>query len=80
MRYVENFRQQVDEFLAATGMSRTQLGLRALNDSAFYTDLRGGKAISLRRADRVISFMADYRARVEGDQEAEADDIGYDAA
>lgn len=51
----------VEAFLARTGMAPTRLGLEAMADGALVKGLREGRSLSLRNAEKLVSFMATYR-------------------
>jgi hypothetical protein len=51
----------IEAFLASTGMKHTAFGSRALNDPAFVTRLREGKDIQTKTIERVRAFMEDHR-------------------
>ena len=53
--------QEIDEFLAETGMTQTRFGLEAMNNSSFVRQLRNGHSVTLRTMDRVRSFMLNAR-------------------
>ena len=54
--------QEIDAFLAETGMTQTRFGLDAMNNSSFVRQLRNGHSVTLRTMDRVRTFMAKERA------------------
>ena len=47
-------------FLGLTGVSPTTFGMKALGDPNLMRQLDGGRSLSLRTADRVLAFVADY--------------------
>ena len=47
-------------FLGRTGLSPTTFGMKALGDPNLMRQMNGGRSLSLRTADRVVAFMADY--------------------
>lgn len=53
---------QVEAFLLEADMLPTRFGIEAMNDSAFVFDLRQGKDVRLSTAEKVVKFMADWRA------------------
>jgi len=53
----EQFRDQVEAYLATSGMDATSFGRAALNDPRFVFDLRKGRAPSIKTVDRVIEWM-----------------------
>jgi phosphopantothenoylcysteine decarboxylase/phosphopantothenate--cysteine ligase len=59
MSYLDDFRAEIEAFLARTGMSPTRLGKEAVGDPRFVFDLREkGRAPSARLMDAVAAFMA----------------------
>ena len=50
--------QQVDEFLARTGMAPTRFGIEALSDGGLVKGMREGRSLSLRNAEKLVNFMA----------------------
>jgi hypothetical protein len=53
----QEFLDEIDGFIRRTGMTGTELGLRAVKDSGFVSRLRAGKDTKLGTADRVRAFM-----------------------
>lgn len=51
----------VEAFLARTGMAPTRLGLDAMADGALVKGLREGRSLSLKNAEKLVTFMATYR-------------------
>jgi hypothetical protein len=53
----------VTNFLARTGMSDRQFGLRVMNDTRFVHDLREGKRLDVMsdNVDKANAFMENYR-------------------
>lgn len=49
---------EIDAYLAEHGISQTQFGREALNDTAFVSRLRRGTDVRMETADRVRAFMA----------------------
>lgn len=47
----------IDKFCGEFGLSPTDFGIQALNDSAFYGRLVSGKSPTLDRIERVYEFM-----------------------
>lgn len=58
MSILENFLLDIESFLENTGMSRTELGSRALKDPNFMGDLKAGRAPSAKTMQRVYDFMS----------------------
>lgn len=56
---VKALNDEIDAFLAETGMSATAFGTECLGDSNFLPDIRGGGRLpSLKTMDRVRAFMS----------------------
>lgn len=62
MTLSEQFRTEVEGFLADTGMDPTVFGREALNDPSFVFDLRQGRSCRTTTIDRVQAFMSERRA------------------
>ncbi len=56
----QQFDSRVRVFLGRTGLSPTTFGMKALGDPNLMRQLDGGRSLSLRTADRVLAFVADY--------------------
>ena len=56
----QQFNSRVRVFLGRTGLSPTTFGMKALGDPNLMRQIDGGRSLSLRTADRVVAFMADY--------------------
>ena len=56
----QQFNSRVRVFLGRTGVSPTTFGMKALGDAHLMRQLDGGRSPSLRTADRVLAFVADY--------------------
>ena len=56
----QQFNSRVRVFLGRTGLSPTTFGMKALGDPNLMRQIDGGRSLSLRTADRVLAFMADY--------------------
>ena len=54
------FSSQVRAFLRRTGLRPTTFGRKALGDPNLMRQIDRGRSLSLRTADRVLAFMADY--------------------
>jgi hypothetical protein len=54
------FRKDVDEFCKKYDLSRREVGVKALNDSAFFLRLQQEKSPTLARVERVYDFMIEY--------------------
>jgi hypothetical protein len=57
----QQFLDDIETFLAVTGISATALGMRAVNDPAFVGDVRAGRSVSLGLVDKVYEFMKSER-------------------
>ena len=57
----EQMLAQIRTFLDDTGMAPTRFGLEAMNEGGLLKSLEDGRSLSLKNADKVIRFMADYR-------------------
>ena len=61
MRTLEQqFASRLSAFLRRTGLSPTTFGIKALGDPNLVRQIDGGRSLSLRTADRVLAFMAEY--------------------
>ena len=56
----QQFNSRVSAFLGRTGLRPTTFGMKALGDPNLMRQIDGGRSLSLRTADRVLAFMADY--------------------
>ena len=56
----QQFKSRVSAFLGRTGLRPTTFGMKALGDAHLMRQLDGGRSLSLRTADRVLAFVADY--------------------
>lgn len=63
--------QEIEAFLADTGMSATSFGKLALNDPPFVQQLRKGRDLKLSTAEKVRAFMAGYERTAEPASTAE---------
>lgn len=59
---VEMVLEEIERFLAATGMTPTAFGQRALNDPTFVHELRHGRECRSTTRDRVVKFMKSVAA------------------
>jgi hypothetical protein len=51
---------EIEAFLQRSGMTPTQFGLGAMNNSSFVRQLRNGSGVTLRTLDKVRGFMAEH--------------------
>ena len=56
----QQFNSRVRVFLGRTGVRPTTFGMKALGDAHLVRQLDGGRSPSLRTADRILAFVADY--------------------
>ena len=56
----QQFNSRVRVFLGRTGLSPTTFGMKALGAPNLMRQIDGGRSLSLRTADRVLAFVADY--------------------
>lgn len=56
----EQFLADVKDFCRLYGISERNIGLRALNDTAFVGRIRAGKSPTLVRVEAVYDFMMSY--------------------
>ena len=64
MDLAKDFTDELAAFLAATGITPSGFGRRALGDPNFVTELNGGRAPNLRTIARARAFMARETARL----------------
>ena len=63
MRTLEQqFASRLSAFLRRTGLSPTTFGIKALGDPNLVRQIDGGRSLSLKTADRVLAFLAEYDA------------------
>lgn len=53
-------REQIEAFLERTGMAPSRFGLDAMGDGALLPQLKAGRSLSLKNAERVVRFMSEY--------------------
>ena len=56
----QRFSSRVSAFLGRTGLSPTAFGMKAVGDPNLIRQIDRGRSLSLRTADRVLAFMAEY--------------------
>lgn len=61
MSSIEALLEAIEAFLARSGMSATRFGEVAANDRHLVRRLRAGKGITLATADKVRTFISDWR-------------------
>lgn len=66
-----DFLNEVDAFLARSGMTATAFGRAAVSDPNFVADIRGGRAPSLRLVQRVKDFICAQKASAHSSEAAE---------
>lgn len=57
----EQLLDEIDAYLAETGMAPTKFGIEAVNDGHLIRDLKDGVSIGAKKIDRVREFMASSR-------------------
>lgn len=57
----EHLLSEIEAFLNRTGMKPTRFGIEVLGDGGLVKGLREGRSLTLRSAEQVVSFMAEYR-------------------
>ena len=60
MSLEEQFRSRVSAFLERTRLSPTRFGRMALGDPSLVRRIECGRSLTLRTADRILAFAADY--------------------
>jgi predicted transcriptional regulator len=60
----EQLLAKIKEFLAETGMKPTRFGRDATTESGLVAALERGRSPSLKTANRVLAFMAEYREKL----------------
>lgn len=53
--------EQIEAFIAEHDMRPSRFGLEAMGDGALIPQLKAGRSLSLRNAERVLRFMASYQ-------------------
>lgn len=56
---------EIEAFLAESQMTKTAFGLKALNDGTFVGRLKKGDNVTLKTVDRVRSYIAAERAKMQ---------------
>lgn len=62
--------RHIEAFLDETGMPPTRFGRDAAAEPAFLARLKKGLSPTLARTNRVLAFIADYRAKAAADHDA----------
>lgn len=57
----EQLLDEIDAYLAETGMPPTRFGIESVNDGHLIRDLKDGVSIGAKKIDRVRQFMAASR-------------------
>lgn len=55
----------IDAFLAQTNMPPTRFGREAMGDGALVAQLRAGRSLSLKNAEKVVAYMEANRPEAE---------------
>jgi len=53
----DEFREQVEAFIAASGVRPSEFGRQAVGDPSFVLNLRRGRSPTLATADKVLAFI-----------------------
>ena len=56
----DEFLQRVISFLEENKLAETTFGLKAVNDGNFVKRLKNGGSVTIRMANKIISFMDEY--------------------
>ena len=75
MSSADTLLHEIEAFLQRTGMTQTQFGQEAMNNSSFVRQLRNGSGVTLRTLDKVRAFTAEWekkRRRVRPKRRSEA--------
>lgn len=70
MSWTDQLISEIDAFLARTGMAPTALGRASIGDPHLVRNLRSGRTVTLKSADKVRRFMAAEGARLSGSMAA----------
>lgn len=54
--------EQVEAFLAETEMKPTRFGREAMGEASLVARMKEGRSLSLKNANKLLDFMAAYRA------------------
>lgn len=54
---------KIEAFIAKHEMRPSRFGLEAMGDGALIKQLRDGRSLSLRNAERVVRFMDEFEAQ-----------------
>jgi hypothetical protein len=58
---MNEFLKKIEEFLAKSGMSATNLGIKAINSPTFVFDIRNGRQCLDSTKERVLDFINNYK-------------------
>lgn len=53
----EGLLRRINDHVTRTGMTKSDIGKKAVNDVAFVSDLEAGRNITLKVYDRVLKFL-----------------------
>lgn len=62
---------QIDAFLATSGMAPTRLGIETLGDGGLVKNLREGRSLSIRNAEKVLRFIEEHEPAADSDDPAQ---------
>ena len=66
--------QRIEAFLARTGMAPTRFGRDVMAEASLIATLRNGRSLSLKNVNKLLGFMADYEAELNGDPDEVSSD------
>jgi hypothetical protein len=58
---MNEFLKKIEEFLASSGMSATNFGIKAMNNPTFVFDIRNGRQCLDSTKDKVLDFINNYK-------------------
>ena len=57
---------EIDEFLSVSNLSATAFGEKVMNDRHLVRRLKNGGSVTLKTADKIRTFIADWKPRGKG--------------
>ena len=58
---MNEFLEKIENFLASSGMSATNLGIKAMNNPTFVFDIRNGRQCLDSTKNKVLDFIKNYK-------------------
>jgi hypothetical protein len=58
---MNEFLKKIEEFLNRTGMSATNLGIKAINSPTFVFDVRNGRQCLDSTKEKILDFIENYK-------------------